>query len=98
MQLPLIGITTYGRDEHDTFSLPAAYVDAVRRAGGIPVLIPPGETHVALLMTRLDGLILAGGGDIDPALYDGQDHATIDMVDDERDSTELDLVQRVVDA
>ncbi len=98
MHLPLIGITTYGRDEHDTFSLPAAYVDAVRRAGGIPVLIPPGEAHVALLMTRLDGLILAGGGDIDPALYNGQDHATIYMVDAERDSSELDLVRRVVDA
>jgi len=98
MHLPLIGITTYGRDDHDTFSLPAAYVDAVRRAGGIPVLIPPGEAHLALLMARLDGLILAGGGDIDPAHYNGQEHATIYMVDAERDSSELDLVRRVVES
>lgn len=49
-------------------------------------------------MARLDGLILAGGGDIDPALYNGQDHATIYMVDTERDSSELDLVRRVVEA
>ncbi len=40
-QHPLIGITTYGRDESNKFTLPSEYVDAVRRAGGIPVLLPP---------------------------------------------------------
>ncbi|MDQ3248260.1 MAG: gamma-glutamyl-gamma-aminobutyrate hydrolase family protein, partial [Chloroflexota bacterium] len=67
MAPPLIGITTYGRDEQAAFTLPAAYVDAVRRAGGIPVLVPPGEIYLSELMARLDGLILAGGGDVDPA-------------------------------
>ena len=37
---PLIGITSYGRNEEDKFSLPANYVASVRRAGGIPVLLP----------------------------------------------------------
>lgn len=96
MNAPLIGITTYGRDENQAFSLPAVYVDAVRRAGGIPVLIPPGEPNLAALMARLDGLILAGGGDIDPALYNGNPHETIYMLDPERDSSELEMVRRVV--
>jgi putative glutamine amidotransferase len=94
--IPLIGITTYGRDENGAFSLPAAYVDAVRRAGGIPVLIPPGEPNLAALLAKVDGLILAGGGDIDPALYNGSPHEMIYMIDPERDGSELDLVQRVV--
>jgi putative glutamine amidotransferase len=97
MLQPFIGITTYGRDEHQLFSLPAAYVDAVRRAGGIPVLIPPGERHLTPLMNRLDGLILAGGGDIDPIHYNGEHHETIYMVDAERDLSELAMVRRVLD-
>jgi putative glutamine amidotransferase len=95
-QKPLIGITTYGRDENGRFSLPAAYVDAVRRAGGIPVLLPQGEPYQAELLERLDGVILSGGGDIDPALYQGNQHETIYMLDPERDSSELELTRRLV--
>lgn len=93
---PLIGITTYGRGSDDRFRLPAAYVDAVRRAGGVPLLIPPGETHFEQVLAALDGLILSGGGDLDPQLYDGIPHATIERVDSERDAMELTLAREVV--
>ncbi len=93
---PLIGITTYARDEEQRFSLPAAYVDAVRRAGGIPVLLPPGEPESAVLLERLDGLIFAGGGDVDPAWYDGKLHEAVYNVDAERDRSEIDLAKKVV--
>ncbi len=92
---PLIGITTYGRDAENHFSLPGEYVDAVRRAGGIPVLIPAGETQIDALLQRLDGLILAGGGDVDPELYAGNQHIEIYMIDPERDSSELALARTV---
>lgn len=95
-QHPLIGITTYGRDETNKFSLPSGYVDAVRRAGGIPLLLPPGEPHLSVLLEGLDGVILAGGGDIDPTRYHGQHHETIYMLDPERDASEIELVQRLV--
>jgi putative glutamine amidotransferase len=97
MNPPLIGITTYARDEQGRFALPAAYVDAVRRAGGIPVLLPPGEAQAAELLPRLDGLILAGGGDVDPALYGGTSHPTVYHVDPERDRCEVALVRETVD-
>jgi putative glutamine amidotransferase len=93
---PLIGITTYGRGADGRFQLPAAYVDAVRRAGGVPVLLPPGEAQLETLLARLDGLILSGGGDIDPRLYDGMPHAEIERVDAERDAMELSLARQVV--
>ena len=93
---PLIGITTYGRDERNHFTLPAEYVEAVDRAGGIPVLVAPGSRDVGELLSRLDGVILAGGGDLDPALYGGAPHETVYHVDRERDESELALAREVV--
>jgi putative glutamine amidotransferase len=93
---PLIGITTYGRGTDDRFRLPAPYVDAVRRAGGVPLLVPPGG-EIDQLLEELDGWILAGGGDLDPRLYQGLPHATIERVDAERDRSEIDLARRVVE-
>ena len=74
---PRIGITTYHRsgEERLAFSLPSAYVDAVRVAGGIPVLLPPGEDRPEEVLEGLDGIVFGGGGDLDPSLFGGQVHA-----------------------
>jgi putative glutamine amidotransferase len=98
MARPLIGITSYGRDENNRFSLRAEYIEAIRRAGGLPILLPPGEPHWQELFEKLDGLLLAGGGDIDPALYGGVHHPTIYMIDLERDQVELALAKNAVAA
>ncbi len=94
---PLIGITTYGRDEEAKFSLPSEYIDAIRRAGALPIMFPPGETHRRRLLDLVDGLILAGGGDMDPSLYGGRQHETVYMVDPERDASELGLARQVIE-
>jgi putative glutamine amidotransferase len=93
---PLIGITTYGRNDEGRFTLPAEYVEAVRRAGGVPFLIPPGEERVDRVLEVLDGLILAGGGDIAPDAYGGAAHETIYNVNPDRDRLELALARRVL--
>ena len=90
---PIIGITTYHRDEAGAFNLPGAYVDAVQLAGGIPVLLPPNPADPTHLLDKLDGLVFAGGGDINPALYGGESHATVYLVDAERDTFELSLAK-----
>ena len=95
MRRPVIGITTYGRDEDNRFRLPCLYVDAVRRAGGVAILIPPGEEHGEEILSIVDGVILAGGGDIDPALYGGTKHETIYSVDAERDQSEMALARHL---
>jgi putative glutamine amidotransferase len=96
MKRPVIGITSYGRDDHQRFGLPAVYVDAVRRAGGLPVILPPGEDDVTGLLSLLDGIILSGGGDISPQFYGGVTHATNYMVDVERDSSEIRLARHLI--
>jgi len=93
---PIIGITTYSRDEDGDFCLPGAYVDSVRKAGGVPILLPPGETDLEALFSFLDGLIFTGGGDIHPDLYGGEWHPTLYMVDTERDTFEVELARRAL--
>ncbi|MBD2462841.1 gamma-glutamyl-gamma-aminobutyrate hydrolase family protein [Oscillatoria sp. FACHB-1407] len=98
MTSPLIGITTYGRNDLGEFHLYAAYVDAVRRAGGVPILLPPGEPNLDRLIERVDGLVFTGGGDIEPTHYDGDLHPKIYRLDSERDSFELALARRAIQA
>lgn len=95
---PLIGLTTYGRSNDNRFSLPADYLDAVRRAGGIPVLMAPGEPHWESLLELMDAFILTGGGDIDPARYSGRRHETSYGIDSERDALELALARKLIDS
>lgn len=94
---PRIGITTYGRDRGNSFSLPAEYVDAVRRAGGTAFLLPPSVDDVGAWLDAVDGFVLAGGGDVDPARYGGSPHETVYMVDAERDGAELALARLLIE-
>ena len=59
MTAPLIGVTTYGRNDEKHFTLPSEYVDSVRRAGGVPLLLAPGETRIQRWLDTVDGVILA---------------------------------------
>ena len=97
-QNPLIGLTTYGRGADNRYTLPADYIDAVRRAGGVPLLIAPGEPRVEAILDVIDALVLSGGGDIDPSRYDGKRHETNYSIDQERDTLELELARRVIDS
>ena len=95
---PVIGITCYveparwGVWDVPAALLPHAYVEAVAKAGGLPVLIPPSAAVFPdVLLGRLDGLILAGGADIDPATYREAPHPLTVGVRSDRDGAELPL-------
>lgn len=94
---PLIGIVTYGlRSDPRRFTLPAGYVAAVRRAGGRVILVPPGDESAAGVLDLVHGLVLAGGGDLDPRHYGPAAHAEVYGVDPERDRLELDLANELL--
>jgi anthranilate synthase component 2/putative glutamine amidotransferase len=99
---PRIGITTYleptvwGIWERDAALLPRVYLDAVAAAGGVPLLLPPVGTDPTVLEV-LDGLIVAGGCDVDPSSYDAQPHpATVDTRP-ARDAHERTLIKAALD-
>lgn len=96
-RFPLVGVTTYGRGEKNRFMLPGEYVDAVRRAGGVPLLLPPGDARADEILDIVDAVVFTGGGDADPGLYGGNHHTTVYMVDSERDGAELRLAARVLE-
>jgi len=97
MARPRIGITTPGRDATDgKLRLTFEYVDGVRRAGGIALLLPPGEMAIDDVLAACDGLVLSGGGDVAPDLYGGRAHAEIYGVDRLRDESEIALVRGIV--
>ena len=99
---PVIGITPSVQiDElaHGTFRryvLSAPYVRAVEKAGGLPLTLPPQE-DVASLLDIVDGVLLSGGPDVDPARYgDNTVHDQTYGVDAERDQFEIDLFAAAV--
>ncbi|MGD0707937.1 MAG: gamma-glutamyl-gamma-aminobutyrate hydrolase family protein [Anaerolineaceae bacterium] len=100
MSSPLIGITTKYKviDKKYYHLLSIRYTDAVLAAGGIPVLIPARFSHgqCTSLVERLDGLLLTGGGDIDPARFGGTLHRKVNGVSPERDTVEIELAHLAV--
>ena len=79
--------------------LNATYVRAVQQGGGVPVLLPPhlGEEALAALWERIDGLLLTGGGDVDPARFGQERHPTVYDVAPLRDDLELTVSRRALE-
>ena len=100
MAAPLIGLTTYREDaawgvwQQRADVLPTQYAVAVEATGGVPVLLPPvaqpGSADV--LVSRIDGLVVSGGADLDPARYGEQPHARTAGWRADRDTWELALL------
>ena len=99
MSSPIIGVSSSRVSPADVqggqVAAPASYLRAVLTAGGIPLIIPPGLSHEQLQETldRLDGLVLIGGGDVDPALFRGRQHPRVYGIDPERDDLDLSLAR-----
>lgn len=93
--LNLVGISSYARTGERViqFAIPTGYVDAVRRAGGVPIMLPVGEPDPGKLLEMLSALVVSGGGDIDPSNYGGRTHETVYSVCQERDAFEFALIR-----
>jgi len=100
---PLIGCTTYHKTVSqspriEVYGLMPAYVEAIRQAGGIPLLIPlgAGEDELQAIFTQIDGILLPGGGDINPHAYHGGTHHSLRDINPQRDQVEIFLAQHAV--
>jgi putative glutamine amidotransferase len=97
MSVPLIGVSTsitIGKPPERAY-LNSAYVAAVQQAGGVPVLLAPQHDAraQAVLLGRIDGVLLTGGGDVDPMRFGEATHPTVTDVSADRDALEIALVE-----
>lgn len=95
---PVVGVSTEQRDVDGVFGalstamVSGLYVDAVRTAGGVPLLLPARDPEsVDAMLDRLDAVILTGGGDLQPALHGRATHSSVNGIDADRDLFELRL-------
>jgi putative glutamine amidotransferase len=102
---PVIGICTvltrarWGVWEREAALLAFSYIAAIQRAGGLALMLAPDgyfEQDPDEVLDLLDGLILAGGNDIDPACYGAEAHPETGPIVPERDRSELALARRAV--
>jgi putative glutamine amidotransferase len=90
----VIGITLGDGDRPGYHTMRADYVRSVARSGAVPLVLPPLPAEAAnTVLDRLDGLLLSGGIDVDPALYGRPRHPKLGRVDRERDDFELALTR-----
>jgi putative glutamine amidotransferase len=99
----LIGITsglTTNKSGSPVSQLGQAYTAAIEKEGGIALIIPVGidESSLAELLPRLDGILFSGGGDIDPALFDGNPHPRVYGISAKRDALEIELIKKALSA
>lgn len=103
---PNVGVTCnvevvkYGLWTEPAAMVPLTYVRAIARAGGRPLLIAPTPADLvdpSELLDLLDGVLITGGADIDPAAYGEQSHAETEPVTADRDAFELALVRAAVE-
>ena len=93
MTRPVVGVTLGDGDEPGVHAVREDYVRSVEQSGAVPVVLPPVTPDDApALLDRLDGIVLSGGVDVDPALYGQEPHPRLGRVNRRRDDFELALV------
>ncbi|WP_241179973.1 gamma-glutamyl-gamma-aminobutyrate hydrolase family protein [Humisphaera borealis] len=98
MKRPVIGITIDSRDDKPSrYEIPSDYARSVERAGGLPVMLPfrAELSLIPELLDILDGIVLIGGNDLDPALYGETWHPKTERLDAQRQTFELALIAEV---
>ncbi|SDJ91516.1 gamma-glutamyl-gamma-aminobutyrate hydrolase family protein [Streptomyces indicus] len=103
---PLIGVSTYmesgarwGVWELDAALLPVGYPRLVQAAGGLAAMLPPDDpAHAAATVARLDGLVIAGGPDVEPVRYGAEPHPRTGPPARDRDAWELALIDAALAA
>ena len=102
----MIGICTglekarWGVWDQPAALLPLSYLQAIQRAGGLALMLPPDERvseEPGQVLDLIDGLILAGGADIDPSSYDQPPHTETHDTVPERDAFELALARAAIE-
>ncbi|HEY3216167.1 MAG TPA: gamma-glutamyl-gamma-aminobutyrate hydrolase family protein [Candidatus Eisenbacteria bacterium] len=101
--IPVVGVTSipkrarsgFGELPHET--VPELYLEMVASLGAAPVILPVHVKPSPEVLRRLDGLMLTGGGDVDPAIYGQERGPRTEGVDPDRDRFEIEMVREALD-
>jgi len=94
---PIVGVTLGDGDEPGLHTMREDYVRSIEQADAVPVVLPPvTPADVPALLDRLDGIVLSGGVDVDPALYGAAPHPSLGRVNRRRDDFEFALVREAL--
>jgi putative glutamine amidotransferase len=104
---PLIGINTDYRAAHKGFSalsiVFAGYYDSLLQAGALPVVVPPYpddknlDAHLEQIVSTLDGIVMIGGGDLDPRRDGFMLHSSVKLLDERRETFDRFLIDKVAE-
>ena len=97
---PLIGVIPLIDEERDSYWMLPGYFNRIEAAGGVPVMLPPtgDQDSLTALAQTLDGLVISGGQDVDPALYGQEKLPVCDELCPARDQMESFLTARMLEA
>src|SRR5258707_8275929 len=97
MPRPVIGITIDRSDNAERYESPFSYAKAIELAGGLPLLFPY-KTDISLIpqyVDLIDGMLLSGGNDLDPALYGQSWHEKAERIDPDRQRFDMALLAEI---
>lgn len=96
---PIIGVTSSVKDER-TMLVSYDNIDSVTASGGVPLVLPnlTNEEEIEQISNRIDGLLVTGGGDIDPTLFGEEPHPNLGLITPGRDTFEISLIKKMIKA
>lgn len=92
---PLIGLTSNIEMVHDNVSLTLylSYPEAIKRAGGIPIVLPLGDENLAnIWVSMCDGILLTGGNDVHPQYYDEDPESELGLTTPKLDKSDMSII------
>lgn len=93
---PIIGVSSNLTEL--VLSVPTDNIHAVTRFGGVPIVLPNMEKEgIDSIANLIDGLLLTGGGDIDPTLFGEEPHRSLGSIVPERDEFEIELIKKMLE-
>lgn len=95
---PLIGVNCdVSGEKPKEIGVAAPYLDAISKAGGVPILLPPmAPEDISRVLPMLDGVMMIGGDDYPPSLYGEKEHASVSLMAKERSDFDIALVKAVL--
>ena len=95
---PIIGIVPLIDEQKESFWMLPGYMDGITMAGGIPVILPltDDKEEISQLLDTVQGILLTGGHDVDPSLYEEIPIPECGAISRERDSMESELLKQAL--